>query len=83
MISSVALLATCLFYGCRQRFVHCPYCNSRVSQYELRPHIELCPEHNTLFMGRFSPALTGEPLAIPVPLPSNYGIPTNIKVADL
>jgi hypothetical protein len=80
VISGVALFVTCIGCGLFQRFIHCPYCNRRLYTYALRSHIELCSDHNLLFMGRFRPVIR-EPLAIPVPLPLEPL--QGIKVAEL
>jgi hypothetical protein len=80
VISGVTLCITCIGCGLFQRFIHCPYCDRRLYTYELRSHIEICPDHNLLYMGRFSPVLH-EPLAIPVPLPPEPL--QGIKVAEL
>ena len=86
------LLMTCGVAIWRRRIITCPFCNQRMSDFELRTHIQMCNEHNALYMGRFSPALTAVPiphteaLAVPVPLPPTFALPPPIgavKVAEL
>ena len=74
----------------RRRIVSCPFCNQRIADHDLRNHIQMCGEHNSLYMGRFSPALTAahqaEALAVPVPLPPPFALPPPmgaVKVANL
>lgn len=77
----------------RVRFVRCPFCNVRLPQDELRTHIGFCNEHNTLYMGRFSPTLmplpapAHEQLAVAVPLPPPFVLsqayPGAPKVAEI
>ena len=87
VFTGFALLMTCGVAIWRRRIVNCPFCNERMSDFDLRTHIQMCNEHNNLYMGRFSPTLTAvavpfppvEPLAIPVPLPPQY----QPKIVDL
>ena len=89
VVTGFVLVMTCGVALFRIRIVRCPFCNGRIRQEELRAHIELCNEHNTLYMGRFSPSLMPLPpqpqhpqhpqhpqeqLAVAVPLPSPYVI---------
>jgi hypothetical protein len=72
----------------RIRIVRCPFCDGRLRQEELRTHIGFCNEHNTLYMGRFSPTLTAnEQLAVAVPLPPPFVLPpptqAHPKYADI
>ena len=49
-----------------------------MSDFELRTHIQVCTEHNNLYMGRFSPALNSvnaTAVAVPVPLPPPVPFP--------
>ena len=84
------LIMTCGVAIWRRRIITCPFCNQRMSDYDLRTHIQMCHEHNALYMGRFSPAITAIPhseaLAVPVPLPPSFALPppmAAIKVANL
>ena len=76
------LIMTCGVAIWRRRIITCPFCNQRMSDYELRTHIQMCNEHNALYMGRFSPALRAIPhteaLAVPVPLPPTFTLPSSM-----
>jgi hypothetical protein len=71
----------------RRQIISCPYCNQRISACDLQSHIQICNDHNALYMGRFSPALTALtviPYAEAVPLPPTFALhPEGIKVASL
>ena len=80
VFTGFVLFITCGVAIWRRRIINCPFCYERMSDFELRTHIQTCTEHNNLYMGRFSPALNSvkatavpipytEPLAIAVPLP--------------
>ena len=83
------LVMTCGVSIWRHRIIRCPFCDHRVSDFDLRTHIQMCNEHNALYMGRFSPAIAvpsphSEALAVPVPLPFELPPPMEaIKVANL
>ena len=95
VLTGFVLLMTCGVAIWRRRIINCPFCRHRISDLDLRAHIQMCNEHNNLYMGRFSPTLTGipihlapplppaEPLAIPVPLPPQPQQYPNFKIADL
>jgi hypothetical protein len=67
VITGVALIVTCGISCFRRKFVYCPFCNERVESHALRTHIGMCNQHNTLYMGRYSPTI--QPLAVAVPVP--------------
>jgi hypothetical protein len=74
------LIMTCGVAIWRRRIISCPFCNERMSDFDLRTHIQQCNQHNVLYMGRFN--LT-EALAIPVPLPPSTAPASVMKVVEL
>jgi hypothetical protein len=86
VVTGFVLLMTCGVAIFRRRIVNCPFCQQRISDLDLRTHIQMCNEHNNLYMGRISPALhaihipPAELLAVAVPLPPQQYQP---KIADL
>lgn len=86
VLTAFTLIMTCGIAIWRRRIIQCPFCDQRISDLDLRNHIQLCSEHNALYMGRFSPSIEPVPLqAIPVPLPLTPPVlpDPNVKVADL
>jgi hypothetical protein len=91
VFTGFVLLMTCGVTIWRRRIISCPFCYERMSDLELRTHIQICTEHNNLYMGRFSPVLRAVPVQLPEPFPYPLAIAVplpqqqyqNYKVADL